>query len=186
MRLSIKFKQVAGVTAIVTIAVVVVSAIYLYSLLRVRLEESQARGDLLAGAIYQRAHAVLDENLEARDPQEALQTDVGLRSILEASAYDKRVTYAAIADADGIAIVHSDADNVGKELPSYESLASLLERGPLAQIRAILALTSDPFASAFPRCSSATTSTSRFVTPPWSSPSPWAAPFWSQCCSRRW
>jgi len=141
MKLSIKVKQVAGVTTIVAIAVVVASGIYLTSLARVRLEESQARGTLLAGAIYQRAHAVFDENLEGRDPEEALQTDAGLRSILESSiAYDKRVTYAAIADAEGKAIVNSDADLVGHPVPSYESLTSLLERGPIAQIRAIRAL----------------------------------------------
>jgi signal transduction histidine kinase len=141
MKLSIKFKQVAGVTTIVTIAVVVASGIYLSSLARVRLEESQARGALLANAIYQRARAVFDENLEARDPEEALQSDAGLRSILESSiAYDKSVTYAVIADAEGRAIVNSDADLVGHPVPSYESLASLLERGPLAQIFAIRAL----------------------------------------------
>ena len=55
MRLSIKTKQVLGVTSIVGLAVVVLSGFYLASLARIRLEESQARGELLANAIYQRA-----------------------------------------------------------------------------------------------------------------------------------
>jgi signal transduction histidine kinase len=139
MRLSIKAKQVAGVTIIVAAAVVVTSGVYLSSLAKVRLEESQVRGALLAGAIYQRAHAVVDENAEGRDPEEALRNDSGLRSILESSAYDKRVTYAAIVDVAGNAIAHSDADLVGHPVPSYERLSSLLEQGPLAQIRAIYA-----------------------------------------------
>jgi signal transduction histidine kinase len=139
MRLSIKAKQVAGVTTIVGLAVVVLSGVYLSSLARVQLEESQKRGDLLAGAIYQRAHAVIAESTEGRDPADALREDSGLRSILEASAYSKHVTYAAIVDTEGIAIAHSDADLVGHPVPSYESLSSLLAQGPLAKIRAIYA-----------------------------------------------
>jgi signal transduction histidine kinase len=139
MRLSIKAKQVAGVTTIVGLAVAVLSGVYLSSLARVLLEESQVRGDLLAGAIYQRAHAVIAESGEGQDPAEALRTDSGLRSILEASAYSKHVTYAAIVDVDGMAIAHSDADLVGHPVPSYENLSSLLAQGPIAKIRAIYA-----------------------------------------------
>jgi signal transduction histidine kinase len=137
MRLSIKAKQVAGVTTIVGLAVVVLSGVYLSSLARVLLEESRGRGDLLAGAIYQRARTVVDENAEGRDPEEALRTDSGLRTILESSAYDKRVTYAAIVDVEDVAIAHSDPESVGRPMPAYESLSSLLEAGPIARIRAI-------------------------------------------------
>ena len=42
MRLSIKTKQVAGVTSIVGLAVVVLSGFYLASLARIRLEEQRA------------------------------------------------------------------------------------------------------------------------------------------------
>ena len=108
MRLSIKAKQVAGVTTIVALAVVVLSGVYLSSLARVLLEASRGRGDLLAGAIYQRARTVVDENAEGRDPEEALRTDSGLRTILQSSAYDKRVTYAAIVDVEDIAIGLTD------------------------------------------------------------------------------
>jgi len=139
MRLSIKAKQVAGVTTIVGLSVVVLSGVYLSWLARVRLEESQVRGDLLAGAIYQRAHAVIAESTEGRDPVDALRSDSGLRSILEASAYSKHVTYAAIVDTEGTAIAHSDADMVGHAVPSYENLSSLLSQGPIAKIRAIYA-----------------------------------------------
>src|SRR5215831_5166894 len=139
MRLSIKAKQVAGVTTIVGLSVVVLSGVYLSSLARVQLEESQKRGDLLAGAIYQRAHAVIAESSDGKDPVEALSADSGLRSILEASAYSKHVTYAAIVDTEGTAIAHSDADMAGHTVPSYESLSSLLAQGPIAKIRAIYA-----------------------------------------------
>jgi signal transduction histidine kinase len=117
----------------------VLSGVYLSSLARIRLEESRARGELLARAIYQRARAVIAEGANGQDPVEALRADSGLRSILEASAYSKHVTYAAIVDVEGVAIAHSDADLAGHPLPSHESLSSLLEQGPTSQIRAIYA-----------------------------------------------
>src|SRR6516165_2112451 len=109
MRLSIKAKQVAGVTSIVVLAVVVLSAYYLSSLARVRLEESQARGDLLANAIFHRAREVVSES---PDVVAALRGDDGLRSILEASVYSRHVTYAAIVDVNDTVVAHSDSSLV--------------------------------------------------------------------------
>ncbi len=134
MRLSIKAKQVAGVTSIVGLAVVVLSGVYLSSLARIRLEESRARGKLLAQAIYQRAREVV---AVGRDPGGALRADAGLRSILESSAYSSNVTYAAIVDVAGNAIVHSDSTRIGQPLPPNADLNALLDHGPLSRIRAI-------------------------------------------------
>ena len=106
MRLSIKTKQVLGVTSIVGLAVVILSGFYLASLARVYLAESKARGDLLARAVYQRAREVVATG--GPDPIAALRADPGLRSILESSVYSSNVTYAAILDTASIAIVHSD------------------------------------------------------------------------------
>src|SRR6266849_4068541 len=136
MRLSIKAKQVAGVTSIVGLAVVVLSGVYLSSLARIRLEESKARGELLARAIYQRAREVV---AVGDDPSAALRADAGLRSILESSAYSSNVTYAAIVDVAGIAIAHSDKTRIGHPLPPNGDLDALLDRGPVSQIRAIYA-----------------------------------------------
>jgi signal transduction histidine kinase len=136
MRLSIKAKQVAGVTSIVGLAVAVLSGVHLSSLARIRLEESQARGELLARAIYQRAREVV---AVGDDPSAALRADAGLRSILESSAYSSNVTYAAIVDVAGIAIAHSDKTRIGQPLPPNGDLNALLDRGPLSQIRAIYA-----------------------------------------------
>jgi signal transduction histidine kinase len=136
MRLSIKAKQVAGVTTIVGLAVAILSAFYLSSLARVRLEESQARGDLLANAIFHRAREVVADSQE-QDPLTALKTDDGLRSILEASVYSKNVTYAAIVDVHGVAVAHSDTGLVYTTIATAPELHALLTAGPLTQIRAI-------------------------------------------------
>jgi signal transduction histidine kinase len=134
MRLSIKAKQVAGVTSIVGLAVVVLSAYYLSSLARVRLEESRSRGELLANAVFHRASAVVRSG---QDPVRALGTDEGLQSILESSAYSRQLTYAAIVDTEGKAIAHSDSSLVGQTMPSYDDVNALLGQGPVALIRAV-------------------------------------------------
>ena len=134
MRLSIKTKQVAGVTSIVGLAAVILSAYYLTSLARVRLEETQSHGELLANAAFHRARAVVDSG---QDPATALASDEGLRSILESSAYSTQLAYAAIVDTEGKAIAHSDSSLVGQTLPSYDDVSVLLGRGPIGLIRAV-------------------------------------------------
>jgi hypothetical protein len=123
MRLSLRTKQVLGVTALVGMVVVVLSLIDLGQQARVRLEESQARGVLLAQAIYQRAFAIVPE---AADPYYALREDGGMRNILEASIYSKGVTYAAIVDTSGIVIAHYDPEQIGKPLPDAPLLEDLI------------------------------------------------------------
>src|SRR5213593_887178 len=104
MHFGIKAKQVAGVTILVGLAVILLSCWYLSELARVHLEETKARADLVAGSIYQRAYDVV---ASGTDPLTGLQTDAGLRSILQAAnAYPKNVIYAAIVDVDGMTIAH--------------------------------------------------------------------------------
>jgi signal transduction histidine kinase len=136
-RLSIKAKQVAGVTSIVGLSVVVLSAIHLAWLARVKLEESSSRGRMLANAVYQRAReAVTGQS----DPYEALRKDAGIRSILESSiAYSNSVTYAAIVDGKGLAVAHSFPALEGQPLPPQDDLDALLTHGALAQLRAVYA-----------------------------------------------
>ncbi len=136
MRLSIKAKQVAGVTSIVGLAVIVLSGLYLSSLARLTLEESRARAELLANAVYHRAREVV---ATSHEPYSALRDDSGLRSILESSVYSRNVTYAAVVDVNGVAIAHSDQKAVGEKMPAYPDLNALLQRGPVEQIRAIYA-----------------------------------------------
>src|ERR1700730_16536801 len=103
MWLGIKGKQVLGVTTIVGAVVVVLSLLDLARLAQVSLDESRARAELLANAIYHRARQVVVEGV---DPYQALRSDPGLRSILESSLYSKNVTFAAIADVNDVAVVH--------------------------------------------------------------------------------
>src|SRR5712675_2095755 len=105
MRLGIKGKQVLGVTSIVGVVVVVLSVMHLARLAEVRLDESRARAELLANAIFHRAHAVVGAGA---DPYVALRDDSGLQSILQSSLYSDNVTFAAIVDTRGIVVAHAD------------------------------------------------------------------------------
>jgi signal transduction histidine kinase len=136
MRVGIKAKQVLGVTSIVGTVVVVLSLMHLAGLAQVILEESRNRADLLANAIYNRAHDIVVEGV---DPREALRNDGGLRSILESSFYSKNVSFAAIADANGIAIIHQFRDLEGKPLEPADDLEGLGKKPPLQQLMAIYA-----------------------------------------------
>ncbi len=134
MRIGIKAKQIAAVTAIVGLAVVALSAVHVTRLARVVLHESHARGQLLANAIFHRAREVVVNN---SDPYVALRSDPGLRAILESSIYGENVTDAAILDTHGIVQAASDPTQEGKPLPERADLATLEDSGPLDQLRVI-------------------------------------------------
>ena len=134
MRLSIKAKQIAGVTAIVGVAVVALSALYVTRLASVVLKESHARAELLSNAIFHRARQVVTES---QDPYVSLRTDPGLRAMLESSIYGESVTGAAIIDTEGTVIAASDTTLVGQRLRPRADLDSLLAERALQQLRVI-------------------------------------------------
>src|SRR5688572_7523098 len=136
MRFGIKGKQVIGVTSIVGAVVVALSLVHLANLARVKLEESRARAELLARAIFHRAREVIGAGA---DPYEALRADPGLRSILESSLYSKNVTFAAIVDIRGQAVAHADPGLEGRTMPSEELLSAVLEKPALSELAAIYA-----------------------------------------------
>jgi signal transduction histidine kinase len=137
MRLSIKAKQIAAVTTIVGLAVVMLSAVHVARLARVVLHESEARGQLLANAIFHRAREVVVTG--AGDPYAALRGDPGLRAILESSIYGESVTGASILDTQGVVRASSDPTQEGDRYPPQEDLASLINADSIDQLRTIYA-----------------------------------------------
>jgi signal transduction histidine kinase len=134
VRLGIKAKQVLGVTSIVGAVVVVLSLLDLARLARVSFEESRARAELIANAIFHRARAVVGAGA---DPYGALRNDPGLRSIIESSLYSKNVTFAAITDPRGMTIAHADPALEGQRLAPGGDLDAVLARPALTQLLAI-------------------------------------------------
>jgi two-component system, OmpR family, sensor histidine kinase VicK len=123
MRLGIKGKQIAGVTAIVGIAIVALSALHVARLAAVVLHESEARAQLLANAILHRARDLVTGTT---DPYAALRTDPGLRAILESSLYGESVTDASILNPAGTIIASSDPTLVGQSMRERADLVALV------------------------------------------------------------
>ena len=137
MALSLKTKQVAGVTLIAGLTSVLLGGWYLSSLARILLQESHTRAQVMARAIYQRARDVVAESHDNADLEANLQHDGGLASLLEASLYEDNVQYAAIVNTQGTIIAGSDVQSVNQPLPEADDLDALLAAGPIAQARAI-------------------------------------------------
>lgn len=136
MQLTIRFKQIAAVTAIVGLAVVSLSALHVTRLARVGLHESQARGELLANAIFHRVRQVVTES---PDPYLAIRTDPGLLALLQSSIYGESVTDAAVTDTQGVVIADSDGSRAGQRLPERPDLAALVAADALDQLQVIYA-----------------------------------------------
>lgn len=133
--MTIRTRQVAGVTALVALVVLAVSAVHVLSIARLSLVETGARGELLASAIFQAAGKVVPA---APDPYAALGADPGVRSLLESSvAYAGNVTDAAIVDTAGVAVAHSFPALEGRPIASREPFAALQQQSAWTQVRAI-------------------------------------------------
>ena len=134
--MSIKAKQVAGVTTLVVAVVAILSAYHLTSLSAFLLEETASRAELLSRALLQRTFEVGREN--PADLYGALQRDGGIRSILDASiGYSRNVTYAAIVRPDGIAVAHAFPSREGLPVAEQSAFSEILNARPLAQLQAV-------------------------------------------------
>src|SRR5688572_12874062 len=128
--MSIKGRQVAGVTTLVVVIVAALSAFHLATLARLSLQESASRGELLRQTIYQRARDVVPG---AADPYGALRQDGGIRALLESAVgYSRNVTYAAIVNRENVAVAHSDTAEEGRTVPDQEDLTSILDRNAVS------------------------------------------------------
>ena len=129
--MSIRLKQIFGVTALVGAVVVALSIVNLAAIARLSLEESRARGELITNLVFHRALAVVT----SRDTAYAeLAADGGIRSILQGAIYSDDVTLAAIVDTAQVVIAHSDPAEVGHALLPAGSLDELLARSSLQQL----------------------------------------------------
>jgi signal transduction histidine kinase len=137
MRVSLRARQTAAVTLLIALAMTALSLQHLANIARVGLEDSSGIGVLVGRMIYQRAREAI---AAGGDPEAALRTDQGIRSILESTAvYGNNVTYAAVVDNDSRAIAHSFPAAEGQKIEPGENLAAVLEGGTLLQIRTIYA-----------------------------------------------
>jgi signal transduction histidine kinase len=134
MRLGIRAKQIAGVTAIVGVSVVLLSGLAAAMVSSLVMNESLSRGQMIARMIYQSAREVVPASA---DPYAGLRDDPGLRRILQSSLYGESVTGAAVIDRAGIVVASSDSTMVGRPLPPSDDLEPIVKGGPIRQLRVI-------------------------------------------------
>jgi signal transduction histidine kinase len=134
MRLGIRSKQIAGMMAVVLVAVTLLSVLYVKGLSHVVIDESDARAELLAKATYQRA---FDLVRTSADPRAALRTDPGLRDILQSTIYSPGVIFANIVDTSGMVMAADDERTIGTMPPKGGDLKKLVEAGTIEQLRVI-------------------------------------------------
>ena len=134
MRLSLKQKQVLGVTMMVALIVIALSLLHLINLSRVLLDESRARVELIANSIYHQARDVVTERDTA---YQALRASRSVQSALEAAIYSQDVIDAVIVDPTGTVIASSDPLQVGKTVAARTPLNNVIALGGLAQLRAV-------------------------------------------------
>ncbi len=136
MRLSIKQKQVLGVTAMVALVVTALSLLHLVTLARVLLNESRARAELLSNGVYHQARDVVTSRETAAAE---LRSSRNVQSALEATIYSQDVVDAVIVDAGNTVLASSDPAQVGQTVQARVPLNNILAESGLAQVRAIYA-----------------------------------------------
>ena len=134
MRLGIRAKQIAGVTAIVVMSVVLLSGLAAAMVSSLVMDESLSRGQMIALMIYQRAREVVPAS---PDPYAGLRDDPGLRNILQSSVYGESVTGASVIDRAGIVVASSDSTMIGRPLPPSDDLEPIVRGGPFRQLQVI-------------------------------------------------
>ena len=134
MTLSIKQKQVLGVTSIVVLVVVVLSGLQLVALTQTLVQQRSALGEMIALTMYGRAREIVNSEETGR---QVLRRDEALGEVANAAQAYADVAYVAITDLDGTVLVHGDASRIGERLPAGDDLALLAKASGFAQLRAV-------------------------------------------------
>jgi signal transduction histidine kinase len=135
LRISVRTKQVVGVTAIVFAVVAILGGYYMFRLADVLITETHTRAEMVAKGVLQRiTHLVL----EGGDLREKITADDGLQTMLEASMYAPNMLYTAVVHHDGTMLAYSDGAVVDVvTLPPSEELQTLVNASYLQKVRAI-------------------------------------------------
>jgi len=136
MRLSIKQKQVLGVTLMVAVIVSALSLLYLINTAGLLLAESRDRFELFGSAVYSQAASVITT------PETAYQDVRASRHVqaaLQSALYSADVVDAFIADTTGVVIASSDPEQVGRTVARRPQLNELIAMNRVARLQAIYA-----------------------------------------------
>ena len=122
MRLSLKQKQVIGVTFMVALIVIALSLLHLSNTADVLLEESKDRFELFGSSVYSQAAVAIASPETAYND---VRVSKYVQSALQSALYSADTIDALIVDPTGVVIASSDPDQVGKTVPRRPQLNEL-------------------------------------------------------------
>ena len=134
MRLSLKQKQVLGVTLMVALIVIALSLLHLNTTAGVLLAESRDRFELFASSVYSQAAAAITTQETAYND---VRTSKYVQSALQSALYSQDTLDASIVDPTGVVIASSDPAQVGQTVPHRPQLNDLIAQNGIARLRAI-------------------------------------------------
>jgi signal transduction histidine kinase len=146
----LKTKLVLAISLMVVAIVVTLSTIYVTQLVHQVVNDAAADGELAARQIIHTSRDALQTDLstakvDVNNPeavnafiQRTLRDDPGLNSLLESIiGYSPIIGDAEIVDTRGVAILHSDASQIGKAVPVRPDLGTLSRERFWKQLRAV-------------------------------------------------
>jgi signal transduction histidine kinase len=134
MRLSLKQKQVIGVTLMVALIVIALSLLHLSNTADVLLEESKDRFELFGSSVYSQAAVAIAAPETAYND---VRVSKYVQSALQSALYSEDTIDASIVDPTGVVIASSDPEQVGRTVPRRPQLNELIALNPIAKLRAI-------------------------------------------------
>src|ERR1700752_4670221 len=139
MRVRLKTKLVLAISGMVVAIVATFSTIYISRTVRQALNDAYEGANFVGHQIFQLTRDALqagfsDSQIDVDNPEavrqvveDALQSDRGLSSLLQSViGYSPTIYDVSIVDAEGRALVHTDADQVGKPMPQREQLRAVV------------------------------------------------------------
>jgi signal transduction histidine kinase len=140
---------VLTITLMVTAMVSVFSYLYIQQILRLGIQNAYETASNLTHQLAYAANNIVPDfgstSVDTSDPEavrraliDYLQTDVNLNNLLQSISGDWRyVSYAAIVDTNGKALLHSSSEMVGKIIPPRPSLDRVVNAPFREQIRVV-------------------------------------------------
>ena len=134
MRLSLKQKQVLGVTLMVALIVIALSLLHLINTAGVLLAESRDRFELYGSSVFSQAASAITSPETAYND---VRTSKYVQSALQSALYSADVVDAFIVDTTGVVIASSLPAQVGQTVPRRPQLNDLISMNRIARLRAI-------------------------------------------------
>lgn len=139
MRVRLKTKLVLAISGMVVAIVATFSTIYISRIVRQALNDAYEGANFVGHQVFQLTRDALQvslsnaqidlDNPDALRPvvEDALQSDPGLSSLLQSViGYSPTIYDVSIVDAEGRALLHTDADQIGKTIPQREELLAVV------------------------------------------------------------